>query len=143
MTKPRTTRDDETRDKELLEEWSFEYANPFDLPPGVKQDGFDYHWARRDVKGATDYRIEDLMRRGWKLVPAGRAENTYIDPLSINSYSKDFINRRDTILMERPSIFAKRENEELKKRIVDRTRALPGVERDTATFSTRNNISSF
>ncbi len=143
MTKPRTTRDDETRDKELLEEWDFELSNPFDLPPGVWREGFDFHYARRDVKGQTDYRIEDLMRRGWKLVPASRAVNTYVDPLSQNSYSKDFINKRDTILMERPTVYAKREQDALKKSIVDRTRALPGVERDTATFSTRNSISSF
>jgi hypothetical protein len=143
MTKPRTTRDDETRDKELLEEWTFELINPFDLPPGVYREGFDFHWARRDVRGITDYRIEDLMRKGWKLVPANRAENMYIDPLSQNNYSKDFINRRDTILMERPSIYAKREKDAERKLIKDRTRALPGVEPDTATFSTRNSISSF
>lgn len=143
MTKPRTTRDDEARDNELLAEWNFEYANPFDLPSGVWQEGFDFHWARRDVKGATDYRIEDLMRRGWKLVPASRSTSTYIDPFSQNSLSKDFINKKDTILMERPSIFAKREDEALKKQIADRTRSLPGIERDTATFSTRNSISSF
>lgn len=151
MTKPRctrddeirTTRDDETRDKELLEEWNFDYADPFDLPPGVWREGFDFHYARRDVKGQTDYRIEDLMRRGWKLVPANRATTMSIDPFSQNSLSKDFINKKDLILMERPTIFAKREHEALNKQIVDRTRSLPGVERDTATFTTRNTINSF
>lgn len=143
MTKPRTTRDDEARDSELLAEWDFEFADPFALPPGVWKEGYDFHYARRDVRGQTDYNIEDLMRRGWELVPSSRSPNRYIDPLSQNSLSKDFINKRDTILMERRSIFAPREKAALSKKIVDRTRSLPGVERDTATFSTRNSISSF
>lgn len=139
----RTTRDEETRDKELMEEWNFDYTEPFDLPPGVWREGFDFHYARRDVKGQSDYRIEELMRKGWKLVPADRTTNMFVDPLSQNSLSKDFINKRDLILMERPSIFAKREQDAERKKLSDITRALPGVERDTATFTTRNTINSF
>lgn len=138
MTKPRTTRDEETRDAELMAEWDFEPANPFDLPPGVYKDGFDFHWTRYRLRDERDHsRIEEMTTKGWKLVPGSRSPNRYIDPLSDNSISKDYIVKKDLILMERPSVFSKREKEYLERLNEQRTRALPGMSRETSEIGVR------
>jgi len=139
MTKSRTTRDEETRDAEIMEEWGYESANPFDIPAGVQREGFDYHYTRFSVRGERDHRVEELMGKGWKLVPASRCsdKNRYIDPLSDNSLSKDYIIKRDLILMERPSIFSKREKENLERSQEQKTRALPGLSAATSDITMR------
>lgn len=142
MTKPRTTRDEETRDEEILTEWNLEPVNPFDLPEGVYREGYDYHYTRLSIKGDRDYRVEELTGRGWKLVPGSRAPNRYIDPLSENSLSKDYITKKDLILMERPSVYSKREKEYLQKINEQRTRALPGMSHETSEIGVRSQYST-
>jgi hypothetical protein len=143
MTKPRTTRDEETRDHELAGDYNFQPLHPFDLPEGVYKEGYDFHWARLSIRGERDHRVEEMVSKGWKLVPGSRAPNRYIDPLSENSLSKDYIIKKDTILMERPSIYSKREKEYLQKVSEQRTRALPGMSRETSEIGVRSQYSNY
>ncbi len=130
--KARTTRDEEIRNNEILENWNPNPIAIFDLPPGVYKEDYDFHWARLRIRGERDNRVEELVSRGWKLVPGSRSPNRYIDPLSEDSLSKDFIIKNDTILMERPSIYSKREQEYYNKLNEQKTRSLPGMSRDTS-----------
>jgi len=127
MTKTRTTRDEETRDMHLSENFKFGNANPYDLPRGVFREGYSFHWGRTYVKGLIDNNLEHLMRKGWELVPASRTTGTSLAPLNRNPLSKEFICTYDTILMERPIDYRKREIKEEQRITEEKTRLLPGI----------------
>jgi len=130
MTKPRTTRDEETRDMDLMEEYNFEYANPFDLPRGVYREGYSFHWGRTAFQGVNtyDYRTEELLRKGWQLVPKDRTTDKLLDPLvGKNPLSEKYICTFNKVLMERREEYKEREINARDRRTQDITKSLAGI----------------
>lgn len=130
MIKSRTSRDEETRDMDLMEEYNLEYANPFDLPPGVYREGYSFNWARITFQGINtyDYRVEELLRKGWQLVPRERSTDKLLDPLlSRNPLSEKYICTFNKVLVERAEPYKEREILAKNKRTEDITKSLAGI----------------
>lgn len=142
---PRTTRETRTeKEIEMLENYDMDYADPLSIPPEVIKDGYVYHWARKDVKGANDYRVETLSSRKWTPVPRARANKSYVDPLGRAASDHSFIEHKDTILMERPAIYSQRDTERHNQITDNKLKSLRGVADDHGTFDRpSNSIDSF
>lgn len=123
MRKERIERDEETRDAELHPEYNFEYICPYDLPPGVYREGYRFHYGRHKVRGETDYRLENLLRKGWELVPASRRTDKPVEMLNSDPLSEKYIYIKGCVLLERPEIYSKREDEYQHRETIEKTRS--------------------
>jgi hypothetical protein len=135
----RINRETETRAHEMRDVQYMEYVNPLSVPYGVAKEGYVYHWARRDVKGQPDYRVETLAQKGWTLVPADRAVHKTHDPLGRDPLAAKWICYKDNILMERPAEMSKREKAMQEQRSIEKMRMIRGVQNDPIN----NRIMSF
>lgn len=145
MKNNRSTREEETRNDEMLESYNMGYVSPLSVPPGVQKEGFSYYWAPKGIRGEEDYEVERLAAQGWTLVPASRAPAGYsLDPLKRNPLSTEYICYKDVILMERPEIFSRRETEAFNKLNANKLKSLRGVSDDLGSFSSPiRSINSF
>jgi len=140
----RTTREAETRDHEMLETYDLEYANPLTLPPGVAREGYVYHWARKDIRGESDYRIEELCRLGWEPVPIERMKKAFADPFGRDPLAQKFPVFKDVLLMERPKILSDRQKAKFNEHNANKLKSLRGVSNDLGSFASPiNSINSF
>lgn len=71
-------------------------------PPCRQEPGKVYMWARKDIRGIDDHRIEDLESEGWEVVEKEKSTSSKIlgDPLGRNPLSSRFYTYKDTILMK-------------------------------------------
>lgn len=137
----RVNRIEESRDHDLRETYSTDYISPLSLPPGVAKEGYSYHWGRKDVKGQDDFRLEELIAQGWTPVPAERSTTPYLgDPLGRNPLAQQFICKKDLLLLERPEIHSKRQQEEFYRKCNSRLTSLRGVSNDLGGFGRKNTI---
>lgn len=144
MTTPRTNREAETRSHEMLEMYDLDYANPLSIPPGVAKEGYVYHWARKDIRGESDYRVEVLCSQGWTPVPMERMNKAFVDPLGRNPLSAQFSVFKDVLLMERPEILSKRATQQFNELNANKLKSLRGVSNDIGSFAKPlNSINSF
>lgn len=144
MAHARSTREIESRAHEELETYDVDYLNPLEVPPGVAKEGYDYHWARKDIRGEDDYRIERLIAQKWTPVPAERSTVFVYDPLGRNPLSKKFICTKDLLLMERPSIYSIKQTERFFAENANKIKSLRGVSNDMGSFDQRRTpINSF
>ncbi len=123
MRKQRTDREEETRDSDLHTQYDFEYVSPFDLPPGVYREGFKYHYARHNIRGATDHKLEKLLRDKWELVPRSRSKAPNIELIHDHPLAEKYIYVAGYLLLERPEIFTERQEEYLNRETIERTRS--------------------
>lgn len=152
-----STRDSELRIHSMIEEYSMDYLSPLHIPHEIKKEGFSYYWASLEVGGKMTNDVNDLLRKGWTLVPAERSPNFAHDPLGRNPHNGKYICIKDMILMERPEVYLKKEREFFHRSNNSRMRSLQGV-RDsyanmrnvnyggmpqTSGFTNYNRISSF
>jgi hypothetical protein len=144
MTTPRTTREAETRSHEMLEIYDLDYANPLSIPPGVAKEGYVYHWARKDIRGESDYRVEVLASQGWTPVPTERMNKAFVDPLGRNPLAQQFSVFKDVLLMERPEMLSKRATAKFNELNANKLKSLRGVSNDIGSFASPiNSINSF
>lgn len=144
MTNARASREMESRENELRNNYSMEYVSPLTLPPGLAKDGYSYHWACREIKGEPTYEVERLAAKGWTLVPVDRAPNYSTDPLNRRPLSSQYLCYQDVILMERPEVFSQRETDHFNQRNENALKSLRGVSNDLGSFSSPiRNINSF
>ena len=142
----RESRETELRTHEMREIYDVDYRSPFEIPAGVKKDGYEYHWARKDIKGHDDYNIERLVSQGFSPVSADRSSSiSYSDPLGRNPLSKQFICQGDLILMERPEIYGIKRRERQHEMSRSKLSSLRHVTNDIPSFNRSNSsrISSF
>ena len=144
MTTSRTTREAEKRSHEMLDTYDLDYANPLSLPAGVEKEGYVYHWARKDIRGESDYRIEVLSSQGWTPVPADRMNKAFIDPLGRNPHADKFSVFKDVLLMERPAEYSKRATAKFNAHNENKLKSLRGVSNDMGGFARPlNSINGF
>lgn len=117
-------------EERVLQDGNYQEENKnvlLDIPEGVYREGYQYFWARRDNKGASDFRLEELQRKAWLPVPAWRAPN-YVTPNGLlDQMAKDYVCRADCILMERLSKYSKMEERANLTDYENRMRGLQGV----------------
>lgn len=143
-TTSRTSREAEKRSHETLETYDLDYTNPLFIPAAVKKEGYVYHWARKDIRGESDYRIEVLSSQGWTPVPMDRINNAFADPLERNPMSTKFSVFKDVLLMERPEIYSKKAAEQFNELNANKLKSLRGVSNDISGFAKPlNSINSF
>lgn len=144
MKNIKTSRDNEARINDSLENYSMEFQSGFYVPEHVKRDGYSYKWVRKEVRGQHDNRLEQMASQGWVPVPADRGGSELnLDPLDRNPLSKKFYTNNDLIFMERPSVYCKREKRELHELNNSRLK-LKGVTNDTVGRGNQHNsINSF
>ena len=133
----RSTRDSEKRVHEMRETYDMEYVSPLSLPPGVKKEGYSYRYVNISSEGEENYRVEEMMARGWTPVPVDRAAKFAVDPLGRNPMSKKYICYKDVVLMERPEIYCKKSREAFDKMNANKIKSLRGVSNDMGSFDTR------
>lgn len=144
MKNTRSTREAETRANEIMETYNMNYVSGLDIPASAKKEGYSYIWARSNLRGEMDGRVEELAAKGWELVPADRAKTVALDPLDRNPLAKKYICRGDLILMERPEELSRRETEALNRLNENKIRSLRGVSNDVGSFaSPTRSINSF
>jgi hypothetical protein len=137
----RINREVESRAHEMRDTYATDYISRLSIPLGVAKEGYSYHWGRKDVKGQDDFRIEELVAKGWTPVPAERATNQYFgDPLERNPLSKKFICCKDLILMERPEVYSTQERQRFNDYNNNRLKSLRGVSNDLGTFGRTNTV---
>ncbi len=141
----RSTREAETRAHEKRTTYSMEYTSPLSLPPGVAREGYVYHWGRLSVKGKEDYRLEELLKDGWSVVPAERADSHInLDPLDRNPYGKKYICEKDVILLEQEESLVKERTTRFNEHNANKIKSLRGVSNDIGSFARPlANINSF
>ena len=135
MRSNRTPRDHEVRDYDKRETYDMDYKSRLSTPDGVKKDGYSYLWARKEVKGQDDYRLEELIAKGWKPVPADRIPGRASDPLNRNPLSKEFFCTKDLILLEREEIYTQREIDAQHNFSNNKLKSLRGVSNDMGSFT--------
>lgn len=144
MKEIRTTRASETRAHEELPSYDMEYRSPLHVPEHVKKPGYDYYWPARSIRGEATSQVDDLLRKGWTLVPADRFKNVIHNPLNAaDAVAKQFVCYKDVILMERPEEFGIREKKAFYAKNENKMRNLRGVTSDTGSFSRISRIGSF
>jgi hypothetical protein len=141
----RINREREIRASALSNTYEMEFTNPLSLPPGVAKDGFVYHWGRMSVKGKDDYRLEELLKEGWSVVPAERAESyVNLDPLNRNPLGKQFICQKDVILLEKEAKLVNERTRLFNEGNANKIKSLRGVSNDIGSFARPlNSINSF
>jgi hypothetical protein len=144
MKSNRSTREEETRNDEMLPTYNMGYVNPLSLPPGVQKEGFSYYWAPKGIRGEENYEVERLAAQGWTLVPVSRAPSYSFDPLKRNPLSAEYICYKDVILMERPKIFSEKETAAFNELNANKIKSLRGVSNDLGSFASPiRSINSF
>jgi len=121
--------------EEMRPQFNMDYQSPLEIPQAVKKDGYSYSWVRKSVRGEDDFRVEQMAARGWTPVPSSRAPGLSLDPLDRNPLAKKFISYKDVILMERPSAYSQREEEDFNRLNRMKIRSLPGVSDDMRDFT--------
>lgn len=106
MSRPRITRSDETRDKEIREFVDALSQSPLDVSVYEIPDGMEYGWIRISTMGEVDEGNQvEKARLGWKAVPSDRhaniGSNTTIFGEREDSNRKTFIEYRGLVLCER------------------------------------------
>ena len=124
------TRASETRLHEMRDHYDMEYSSPLRVPDSLKKDGYVYRWVNTGIRGRETYRLDEMVSKGWALVPKDRSSGLCFDPLGRNPLSKQYICYKDVILMERPKTFSDRERQNLYKKNDDKIRSLRGVSND-------------
>lgn len=136
MKNTRTSREEETRQDEMLQSYNMGYVSPLSVPPGVRKDGFSYYHASTGIRGEQNYEVERLCAQGWTIVPRSRAPAGYsVDPLKRNPLSTEYISYKDVILMERPEIFCKRQQAAFNELNANKIKSLRGVSNDIGSFA--------
>lgn len=130
-----TTRDAELRQNTMRDEYDMDYNSPLDIPDSVKKEGMAYRWVNTSIKGEENYRIDEMVNRGWTLVPVDRSPSQTYDPLGRNPLSKQYICYKDVVLMERPSIYSDRERARLDEINRNKIKSLRGVSNDVHNIS--------
>jgi hypothetical protein len=144
MTKPRTSRESETRNHEMLDIYDIDYANPLSIPPEARREGYDFHWTRASNGGDMDYRVQELLNNYWTPVPPERLGKANLDVFDTNPLSKKVQSYKDVILLERPSEYSKRQHKKLAEFNDNRIKSLRGVSNDMGAFTqTHHAINSF
>jgi hypothetical protein len=74
-----------------------------EIDPRYFRPGYDYRMVRMNISGEDDYNLEGYLTKGWTLVPKNRVKdaNHYQDPFGRDSMTKDYVCRKDCILVER------------------------------------------
>ncbi len=141
----KSTREAETRTHEMRKTYDMQYVSPLSLPAGVARPGYVYHWGRTSIKGMDDFNLEDLLRDGWELVPAERAESyVNLDPLNRNPLSNKYISRKDVLLVEKEEILVKERTKHFNEMNANKIKSLRGVSNDIGSFARPlNSINSF
>lgn len=142
-TERKLTRDDETRDNQILPEYNMRYVDPLTLDPRVVRDGYSYYWAPVHIKGEAVYDVETLAGRGWTLVPISRIGGMSIDPLKRNPLAGEYITHRDVILMECPTHLVNMRTQAFNDHNQNILKSLRGVQNETPAFNTTRSINSF
>ncbi len=140
----RNNREAELRVHEMRDEYNMDYVSPLALPPGVAKEGYSYRYVCTGIKGAENFRVEEMAAKGWTLVPADRAPKFDLDPLDRNPLSKKYICYKDVILMERPDVFCKKSTAAFNEMNANKIKSLRGVSNDIGSFARPlNSINSF
>jgi hypothetical protein len=139
------TREAELRSNTMHDQFDMDYISPLDIPDSVKKDGYSYRWVNTSIKGEQNYRIDEMVAKGWTLVPVDRNPNVVYDPLGRNPLSSQYICYKDVVLMERPSIYSDRERQRLDDINRNKIKSLRGVSNDLGNIShsTTTSIDSF
>jgi len=132
MTKPRTTRDSETRMHEMRDIYDIDYANPLAIPPEVMREGYVYHFGRKNVRGEDDYRIPALMGQCWTPVPVERFSKKSLDVMLTDPVAQKYYVHKDLILLERPAEYNVRQTQKLNALTDSKLRSLQGVNNDSS-----------
>ncbi len=111
-----------------------------DIPAGVERPGYEYIWARRDVKGLNDFRIDKLESQAWRAVESWRAINHKGPMVSSDYLSEKYITRADCILMERPIHYRTMEDRTRVDGHANHMRSLRGVKNQFNTPLEEQNI---
>ncbi len=140
----RVTRVAETRDHEMLTQYDMEYKSALDVPDRLKLDGYSYKWVLRSAANQPTHDVETASAQGWTLVPADRDVRTSSrDPLKRDPTASEYVCVKDVILMERPSIFSKRELSALNDKNDFVMRSLQGVSTDYLNDTNSSRLRSF
>ena len=120
-TKPRTTRDIETRDfSERPKQWQ----QPDLLPEPDKEAGYEYRWIRVATNNQADPRnLSAKLREGWEPVRIEEQPRfrLLVDP---NSRFKDNIEIGGLLLCKTPEDFVKQRNEHFAKQSLAQIQAV-------------------
>ena len=141
MEDKRSTRLAESRQNEMLKQYSMEYINPLDMPHGVAREGYKYAWANKDAP----HQVESMCRQGWEVVSSDRAPGYAMDPFKRNENLNAFFWYMDAILMEIPEILHQKIQAYNQQLADNPMRSLQGVYTDTSMYASpiRGGISSF
>lgn len=139
------TRESELRSHTMHDEYDMDYCSPLDVPDSVKKEGMSYRWVNTSIKGEENYRIDEMVNKGWSLVSVDRSPQQRFDPLGRNPLSKQYICYKDVVLMERPSIYSDRERARLNEINRNKIKSLRGVSNDIHNIShtTTTTVDSF
>lgn len=120
--------------EEMRDVMHMDYLSPLEIPAAVKREGYTQAWVRKSVRGEDDFRVEEMVARGWTPIPSSRCPGLSLDPLNRNPLSKNFICYKDVLLMERPQIYSDREWQALDRLNRSKIRSLRGVQEDKPDF---------
>jgi len=122
------TRDAQTRDLEAREMFDTDYVSLLDIPHEVRREGYDCRWVRYRVGNERDNQFEMAIRRGYEPIPLERVPNKYrLDFISGDEVSSKYFTAKDTVLMERPNVYTKRDIAKLNETNQLKIRSLRGV----------------
>ena len=134
VKRARPSRKRPVKREEMRPVMQMNYLSPLEIPGAVKRDGFTQAWVRKSVRGEDDFRVEEMVARGWTPVPASRCPGLALDPLGRSPLSQKFVCYKDVILMERPSVYSEQEGQALYRLNRSNIRSLRGVQEDTPVF---------
>lgn len=134
VKRARPSRKRPVKREEIRPVMHMEYLSPLEIPAAVKREGYTQAWVRKSVRGEDDFRVEEMVAKGWTPVPASRSPGLSLDPLNRNPLSKNFICYKDVLLMERPQIYSEREGQALDRLNRSKIRSLRGVQEDKPDF---------